>query len=84
MLRKMFGTGVTTTSLNKQHLYWVNEEGKVVDLGKAGLEDLKLTAYVTEQARSRLSVRKNTASQATLTRVESLCKRMYDKARLTK
>ena len=71
---------VPTYSLEEGHIYWLNN-GNVVDLGPASVEDLRLAAYVTQEARIRLPGRKTSASIATLTRVDSFIKKMYKKAK---
>ncbi len=76
-------TKVPTANLEPSHLYWV-EDGKVVDMGSVSLEDLKLLAYVTQEAKIKLATRKNTASTRTLSRALALAQRMYDAGRLTK
>lgn len=75
-------TRVPKASLPNDHIVWIHG-GKAVDLGPATLEDLKLMAYVSQQAYIRLPTKKNAISPNTLSRARALSRRMYDAARLT-
>lgn len=74
---------VPTEKLTPEHLFWMHE-GTLVDMGAVSVEDLKLLAYVTQEAKGKLPTRKNTASLRTLSRANSLAQRMFDASKLTK
>jgi hypothetical protein len=66
--------------LKDGRIYWVDDVGEVHDLGICTLEDLKLTAYVTEVAYKRLTPAKARARSDVLGRVKSFAKRLYTEA----
>ena len=75
-------TRVPKASLPNEHIVWVHD-GQIVDLGSISLEDLKLMAYVSQEAYVRLPARKTATKSNTLSRVQAITRRMYDAAKLT-
>lgn len=74
-------TKVPTESLPKGHIILISSEGAITDLGPCDLEDLRLTAYVAQEAYNRLPAKRSRRVRTnTLGRVRSFTDTIYKKA----
>lgn len=71
------GVKVSVERLPRGHALLVRADGSVVDLGVCTDEDVKLLAYVAQEAYVRLSGRKTRLDNTTLGRVRELTRRFY-------